>query len=254
MKKLPALCLLLALGYIILTISHAKPLKSKVLDGAPPYGDSRESIPNFVQEGTWSDWKRPDGPAKVGLQVGHWKNEDLPNELAQLKGSTGSSGRGLSEWEVNYVIALEVARLLEERGVVVDILPATIPKAYIADVFVAIHADGNLDPNKTGFKIAGPWRDLTGKADKLTRYMESRYAKETGMVKDHNITRNMRGYYAFSWWRFEHAVHPMTTSVIVETGFLSSPRDQLIIVDTPDIPAKGISEGLILFLEDEGLI
>lgn len=34
-----------------------------------------EGFPNFA------DWQRPDGPPRVGLQVGHWKTQELPDEL-----------------------------------------------------------------------------------------------------------------------------------------------------------------------------
>ena len=69
-----------------------------------------------------------------------------------------------------------------------------------------------------------------------------------------NITQNMRGYYAFSWWRYKHAMHPMTTAVIVETGFLTSPIDREVLIDSPEIPASGIASGIIKYLESESLV
>jgi len=147
-----------------------------------------------------------------------------------------------------------VSDLLETEGVAVDILPATVPKSYWADVFVAIHADGSTDPNKRGFKIAGPWRDYTNKADLLVTSIENSYQEATGFEKDDNITRNMRGYYAFSWWRYDHAIHPMTTAVIVETGFLTNRSDQNVIIYNPEGPARGIGKGIVKYLENEELL
>jgi hypothetical protein len=64
----------------------------------------------------------------------------------------------------------------------------------------------------------------------------------------------MRGYYAFAWWRYEHAIHPMTPSAIAETGFMSNYSDRRLLIDNPEIPGKAIAEALIKFLESEGLI
>ena len=41
--------------------------------------DSESSFSDF------SDWQRPDGPPRVGLQVGHWKTQELPDELQRIR-------------------------------------------------------------------------------------------------------------------------------------------------------------------------
>lgn len=225
-----------------------------VISGAPPYEIEDEKITNINEPSWLSDWKRPEGLPKVALQVGHWKTEEVPDELKRLRGNTGSSGAGKAEWEVNMRIAQETKRMLEEKGIVVELLPATIPPNYWADVFIAIHADGSTDPSKSGYKAAIPRRDYSGKANKLLELIESSYGEATSLDKDPNVTRNMRGYYAFSWWRYDHAVHPMTTSLILETGFLTSASDRELIVNQPEISAEGISNGIIEFLELEDLI
>lgn len=196
-----------------------------------------------------ANWQRPDGKIRIGLQVGHWKTQEVPPELSALHDSTGARGGGKMEWQVNYAIATRVATELRKFGFLVDILPTTIPEGYRADVFVAIHADN--DPKrsgKSGFKISGSWRDMSGKAEMLTKIMQQEYKKATGMHIDPYITNNMRGYYAFSWWNFKHAIHPMTPAVIVETGFLDNPEDRKIILSHPDISSIGITNGIIRFL------
>jgi hypothetical protein len=227
---------------------------SVVVSGAPPYGEPESAVPEPAPENWWQSWVRPAGSARVGLQVGHWKNEELPEELSRLIGNTGSSGGGKTEVEVNMAVVSRMAQVLEEEGVKVDVLPATVPKRYWADVFVAIHADGSLDPEVSGYKIAGPWRDMSGSSEYLVGLLRQEYEKVVELDWDPNITRNMRGYYAFSWWRYEHAVHPMTTAVIVETGFLTNPVDMQTIVDRSDVVAGALASGILRYLIDMGLV
>jgi hypothetical protein len=247
MKYISLLTLFILIASVILYSSVSHVFQHPV-SGAPPYGEAKENVLRIGTPDWIDDWTRPEGPPRVGLQAGHWKNDELPDELGRLRNNGGSEGGGKSEWEVNLTIVEETAALLRDKGVEVDILPATVPPSYWADAFVAIHADGSESASTTGFKIAGPWRDLTGSAHELSVRIERSYEQETGLSIDPNITRNMRGYYAFSWWRNTHAVHPMTTSAIVETGFLTNASDRNIIVDSPTIPAKGISDGILQYL------
>lgn len=256
---------------------------------------NKEIDPNFGVEDinnrspNPSDWERPEGPPRVGLQVGHWKNKELPDEFQRLRErGGGTSGGGKAEWEVNLAIAEKTASLLRDQGIIVDILPATIPVAYWADVFIAIHADGNKDPSVSGFKVASPYGcfrlgsfttntvfDLGGwggrhesavgqwaphvrtncsqdtEASRLVELLEIEYQKATGFELDSNVSHNMRGYYAFNWRSYEHAVHPMTTAVILETGFLTSPHDQAILIGNPDKAAGGIVNAIMQFLEED---
>lgn len=223
------------------------------ITGAPPYGESEEEVPSAPYN-IAKNWIRPEGPAKVGIQVGHWKSSEFPEELEKLRNNTGASGGGKWEWEVNYEIANLTANFLREKGVEAEVLPATVPPRYWADVFIAIHADGSTDSSKSGYKFAGPWRDLTGKSTDLVTLLEASYEAATNLPKDENITRNMRGYYAFSWWRYEHAIHPMTTGVIAETGFLTNRGDQELLIKNPHISANAIAEAIVQFLDGEGLL
>lgn len=226
------------------------------ISGAPPYDTSEDETQlDDSNPLSWlQDWRRPEGPPRVGLQAGHWKNSELPDELERLRGNTGSSGGGKSEWQVNLDIANLTADLLRAKGIQVDILPSTIPKSYWADAFVAIHADGNLDTTISGFKISPPRRDYSGKAQSLTDAVYTTYQQATGISIDPNVSKNMRGYYAFSWRRFTHAIHPMTPGIIVETGFLTSPADRRIIVNSSAKSAQGIAHGIINFLAQNQLI
>ena len=228
---------------------------TQIISGAPPYDPSSfDNVTLSEEEKLIRDWKRPEGPAKVLLQVGHWKNDEVPEELKNLRGNTGATGRGKSEWEVNYEIAMLTKVLLEKKGIMVEILPATVPPHTWGDVFVAIHADGSLDTEKSGYKVATSRRDITGNAQDLVTNIEIAYEQATGLEKDPVITRKMRGYYAFSWWRYEHAVHPMTASAILETGFLTSYSDQTLLIDTPEVSAEGLANGVISYLSSKSLL
>jgi len=55
---------------------------------------------------------------KIGIQVGHWKNEELPDELAHLRGrSTGAQEYNITEWEVSLKVAELIKKELEKVGV-----------------------------------------------------------------------------------------------------------------------------------------
>lgn len=251
---LKKISVLLIITVALIALSKISVTNNDEITGAPPYGEPEESAPELNKFSWIYDWERPDGPAKVALQAGHYQNDDLPEELKKLRTSDGATGGGKSEWEVNLAIAKEVKRLLAAESVVVEVLPATVPPKYWADVFLAIHADGSEDRSKSGFKIAAPWRDFTKKADELVGILYDSYSDATGFDEDENITVNMRGYYAFSWWRYEHAIHPMTTAAIIETGFLTNYSDRRLLINNPEIPAKGIAEGILKYLRSENLI
>lgn len=223
--------------------------------GAPPNGLAESEFPQSVDPYAWiREWQRPESPPKVGIQVGHWQYQDAPEEQKGLRDNAGASAAGTDEVDINMAIALELQALLENQGIEVDVLPVTIPPGYWADVFITIHADGSEDTSKSGFKFARPWRDFTGRGDKLVAYLETAYEEATGMTKDDNITRNMRGYYAFAWWRYSHAIHPMTPAVIAETGFVTNPSDRSFLTNKPEVPAGAIASAITTYLSEEHLL
>jgi len=196
-------------------------------------------------------WTRPDGPSRVGVQIGHLNNEDMPEELDGLEGNTGAIFGGYTERSVNQAIAEQLKLLLEANGVVVDLLPAKVPPGYVADAFISIHADGNANRAVRGFKIAGPRRDYSGQSSALVEALIESYDASIDIPKDDNVTRRMTAYYAFNWPRYEHAIHPFTPAAIVETGFLTNAADRAIIVEQPQRVAEAIAEGVINFLNQD---
>lgn len=205
---------------------------------------SRNRYPGPIP--TPADWKPPAGPVRIGLQAGHWRADEAPRELSGLR-DNGTSWRGTAEWETTLEIARHAGAQLEELGYEVDVLPAVVPPGYRAHLFIAIHADGSDDPDASGYRVASPRRDATGRASRAAELLRASYGKATGLRRLPTATRRMRNYYVFNFRRYEHALHPMTIAVIIETGFLTSPTDRRVIIDAPGRAARGIVEAVKAF-------
>lgn len=187
---------------------------------------------------------------RVALQVGHWKNNELPPQLSSLAGNTGASGGGRREVDVNMDVANRVAKLLRDAGVTVDVLPATVPTGYTADAFVALHADGNSSNQARGFKISTRWRSTVAAQDALlVGLLTEQYRAATGLPEDDGVTRNMRGYYAYAPFHPNYRVSNFTPGAIVEMGFMSNAADRHVMFNETDKVASGIAQGILLYLK-----
>ncbi|MGQ9677280.1 MAG: N-acetylmuramoyl-L-alanine amidase [Chloroflexota bacterium] len=188
---------------------------------------------------------------RVGLQVGHWKCDELPAELASLRRSTGGSGGGYREVDVNLKVARLVADILDDYGIQVDVLPATVPPKYKADAFVAIHADANNSSAPRGFKAARSNRSsIPTRDDALVKALYAEYLAATGLPRSSAITNNMLYYYAFSG-QGTYTVASTTPSAIVEMGYLTNPLDRALMVNSPNVVASGIARGILRFLNGQ---
>ena len=191
----------------------------------------------------------PAGPRRVGIQAGHWRTNEAPPELWPLIAQTGASAGGVTETETNLEIAEKVAAILRAKGIVVDVLPTIIPAGYLADVFVALHSDGDETGQKSGFKLAHSTR-RTPHEDALQRFLTDEYGAATGLDYDAaGIGRNMINYYALSWSRIRYATSPFTPSVVLEMGFLTNRHDRDLIVNEQDLLANAIATGILKFLD-----
>jgi N-acetylmuramoyl-L-alanine amidase len=193
----------------------------------------------------------PTGPRRIGIQVGHWMTDQVPAELGtRITFQSGTSWAGVDEVDVNMDIAKRIKAQLIARGYLVDILPTTVPVGYLADVFLALHADGDGTGETSGFKLAhgsrrGPYED------KLVSLLRDEYAKVTGLDYDaEHITRNMSAYFAFNWGRYQHAAAAHTPAAILEMGYLSNDHDRDVMVDHADGVATAIVNGIQRFLDD----
>ncbi len=182
---------------------------------------------------------RPSGPY-VGIVAGHWGND-----------SGAVCPNGMTEQQVNLEIAKRVTERLRERGVWVDLLQEFDDRlnGFRADVLVSIHADScdpiDADPPATGFKVArSQASQIPTVADKLVECLRTEYQKTTGLsFHENSITNDMTSYHSFN------ELDPNTPAAIIETGFLHLDYD--MIVKQPELPAEGITNGILCFLKTQ---
>jgi N-acetylmuramoyl-L-alanine amidase len=194
------------------------------------------------------------GPVRVGLQIGHFEVGNHPEELANLRYNMGASVNGINEVDVNLIVAQTLRDMLQNEGIVVDMIPATVPRNYKADVFVALHADSSEDPARRGYKSA-IFRYERNKRDALLKQIiDKNYFYFSGLPDDDmNVSGSMLEYYAFNRQRFKHAVSRRTPAIIVEMGYLSNKEDLAFIKD-PVNPAYALKIGILSYLREVGRI
>jgi N-acetylmuramoyl-L-alanine amidase len=223
------------------SISSRTALLERAVEAADAEEDFLDQIPVLLN-------RFPLSPRRVGIQAGHWKIGELPAELSRLRSSTGARYGSYREVDANLDIARRVVDYLEAAGVQADLLPATVPPGYLADAFVSIHADGAYRPGVRGWKMATPWRSSEASRMLLDSLIRT-YTVFTGLPEDrYGTTYGMRGYYAFSPHRNRYAIDLSTPAVIIETGFVTVEQDRQMLFGSPDIVAKGIAAGIILYL------
>ncbi len=188
------------------------------------------------------------GARRVAIQAGHWKTGEAPDEFPNLRFQFGASIAGIDEVNVNLDIARRIAVILRAKGIIVDVLPATIPPSYVADAFVSLHADDDGGfGTATGFKVAhGFYRGPYDNA--LVEALTKEYAAGTGLSLNDQVTDDMTDYYAFAWFRYEHALAPHTPAAIIEMGYLSNEDDRALLVDDQGVVARGVANGILRFL------
>jgi hypothetical protein len=190
------------------------------------------------------------GPRRVGIQAGHWLTTEAPPELWRLVAQTGTSWNGVKEVDINLDIANRVKAILVPKGIVVDVLPTTIPPGYLADAFVALHGDGDGSGERSGFKMAYVTRRTPYEQDLLLSIKDT-YKKQTGLEYDAgSVSRSMLAYYAMSWQRYKWATNPHTPSVIMEMGYVSNDGDRELMTGHADVVAGAIASGIMRFLDD----
>ena len=213
---------------------------------------ARADAPDRAREAFRSSWRGVVtlalGPPRAGVQIGHDGAGAHPDELGHLRGNTGGYADGVDELTINRSVALALQTRLEAQGVTVDLLRATPPAGYHADVVLSLHADSVDDPARRGYKSAHfkPPRSLL--EPRLKRAVDHRYLEATGAADDTpNTTEAMEEYYAFNFRAYRHTVHPATPALLVELGYLSSPADAALLAQ-PERLADALAEGVTDFL------
>jgi N-acetylmuramoyl-L-alanine amidase len=215
---------------ILLGFKIFAPDERPVIRIAQPTLQSTPTVSVIVNEPTSDQHK-----LRVGIVAGH-KGYD-PGAVCD---------DGLSEADVNYVIALEVVDLLKRRGIQADLLDEYDARLtdYQADALVSVHADSCNIPGATGFKVARVTNSAIPAAeDALVACLNQEYAIYTGLPQHPaSITDNMTNYHAFN------EIHPSTPGAIIEAGFLLD--DRYLLEQKPKIVARGIAAGIVCFLEE----
>ncbi len=171
------------------------------------------------------------GPIRIGLISGH-KGFDAGAVCPD----------GLTEAQVNEGIVDQVTANLQGAGIRVDSLDEFDPQLtnYLGTAVISIHADSceYINDLATGFKISGS--GLTDSTP-LSICMEDAYRNATQMnYHAHTITPDMADYHAF------REIAPGTQAIIIEVGFLNLDRE--ILTTNSSVPAQGITDGILCFL------
>jgi len=180
---------------------------------------------------------------RVGIVAGHWGCD------------TGAMcDDGLKEVDINLDVAQRVASALIALGYQVDLLQERDPllTGYRAAVLVSIHADSceafpNASPPASGYKVASVVGSAVPEAEaRLVDCLSSRYGVVTGLYfHENSITPDMTQYHAF------YEIDGQTPAAIIETGFMFEDRE--LLTGRTDLVAEGIVDGILCFLQSEGL-
>jgi N-acetylmuramoyl-L-alanine amidase len=174
----------------------------------------------------------------VGIVAGHSGND-----------SGAVCPDGLTEVFVNTTIAGYVQKDLRDQGIDVVVLKEFDARlvGFKANALVSIHADScdYINDQATGFKVAASWSNPhPERSARLTACLRSRYASVTKLpLHSTSVTVDMSSYHAFG------EIDENTPAAIIETGFLNLDRNML--QNHPEIPAQGITEGILCFLRNE---
>ncbi len=188
----------------------------------------------------------PQPQLRIGIVAGHNGNDS---------GTVCTDENGevtVTEAEVNLKIATMVKDSLVAQGFQVDLLNEfdTRLNGYRAVALVSIHNDSceYINDEATGFKVASSMdtRDIN-RAQRLTACLTDRYKAATGLTfHQGSITADMREYHAFS------EIDPNTITAIIETGFMN--LDQEILTQKTDLVAKGVTDGILCFSNNESVL
>jgi N-acetylmuramoyl-L-alanine amidase len=202
----------------------------------PPLAQPPAVQPSAQPEGQPTETPRS-GPL-VGIVAGHSGND-----------SGAVCPNGLTEVFVNTTIAGYVQKDLRDQGIDVVVLKEFDPRLveFKATALVSIHADScdYINDQATGFKVAASWANPhPERSARLTSCLRSRYASVTKLpLHSTSVTTDMSSYHAFG------EIDENTPAAIIETGFLNLDRDML--QNHPELPAQGITEGILCFLRNE---
>lgn len=177
---------------------------------------------------------------QIALISGHAGNDS---------GAVCTDGAGeptVTEATLIAAIADRVAAQLRRAGAQVVVLDEFDSRlsGYQADLFLSLHADSCIEASGYKFAVTSQSTLAPTRITELGACFDQAYAETTGL-KSHpdTITHNMTDYHAF------RRIAPQTPALILEVGFIGG--DQELLVQRPDLVARGITASIRCFFERE---
>lgn len=175
--------------------------------------------------------KQSPGPLRIGLISGHLGND-----------SGAVCDDGLTEAEINNDIVTRVAAQLNAQGIPVDILEEFDARlnSYAATAVISVHADSCavFNSDLSGYKIAGS--SITDSTDLFSCVEQSYQAKTQLQFHFNTVTEHMTDYHVF------RILPQGVPAIIIEVGFMAEDRE--LLTTNAEIPATGISEGVLCYV------
>ena len=178
----------------------------------------------------------PNWARKIGIVSGHRGND-----------SGAVCPDGLTEASINLSVAELVVQNLRGLGYTVDLLDEFDPRLqdYQAATLLSIHSNTCQDFGEAvnGFIVAAAAARISAKAEdtKLVDCIADHYSATTQLTRRMETTVDMTDYHTF------REIAPLTPAAIIELGFMLG--DRQILTQHPDTLARGITDGILCFLE-----
>lgn len=207
-------------------------LQAMIAAEAPTAAPTAAPTPNFLR--------------RIGIVSGH---RGPGQEAVYDPGAVCPDG--LTENEINYNVASRVVEQLRARGYTVELLDEFDPRltGYAADALVSIHANTCRDFGEyvSGFLVAKAAAKPEGGPDtRLAECIATHYGLLSGLQRREGLTVDMTDYHNF------REIDPLTPAAILELGFMLA--DRKIMTEQPDLLARGITEGIVCFLDPASAI
>lgn len=177
---------------------------------------------------------------RIGIVSGHRGPENDPGAVCP---------DGLTEAEINFNVAQLVVRNLRGRGYTVDLLDEFDPRldGYQSAALVSIHSNTcQVWPNGeivSGYLVAAAAARITARGNDqvLVDCIARHYEAATGLQRREGVTVDMTDYHTF------REIDSLTPAAILELGFMLADRE--IMAEQPDVLARGITDGILCFME-----
>ena len=180
----------------------------------------------------------PNWARRVGVVSGHRGPQNDPGAVCP---------DGLTEASINEAVSAIVVRNLRGRGYTVDLLDEFDQRLdnYQAAALLSIHTNTCQDFGEvvSGYLIAAAAARITSRGTDglLVDCVSQSYALASGLERREGVTVDMTDYHTF------REIHPQTPAAIIELGFMLA--DRQILTEGVDVLGRGITDGLICFLE-----